>query len=527
MDIKSAGLSLASRLDVVRTAAAFYDTTVGIPDLPKVDDKVSNYNIPEGQKKGEILIPVVQGRRGFGSFKDCLIAHAFRIRGYEPVVLLCDADLDMCFAKRWAPNEKAACDVCCYIGESLFERFGLDPIRMDEIGVDLPNSPTKKEHKGVPVQQYAIASSRAYQRKYHIDPNDETTRRFRNSALYLTDVADKVISQHEFDAVITNDSGYLIGGVFLHVANNKGIPAWDVDVGFRPQTLLCGNKSRRSSLPTYPCNEVVQNRLKRSLSENEKSDVEKFMADRMAGEEVRFNHAQLASKRFTPNTDSTVYGAFTNLPWDASLTATEEAGFKDVFDWLDRTIDIFTSNNSILYIKTHPAEALRETNESIYNWILDNYSLPNSINLLKPETEINPYEFMNNIDVGLVWNSTAGLEMSYLGKPVIVAGDTHYRGYGFTNDVDSYSEYKSLLTTPISELTISKEKAKRYCYHLFIERHISFPFYKSNDSNDDFNYLPVNHTDLTPGNKNIDKLVTLLLDDEVNHSNYRMGSSEP
>ena len=51
------------------------------------------------------------------------------------------------------------------------------------------------------------------------------------------------------------------------------------------------------------------------------------------------------------------------------------------------------------------------------------------------------YELMESADFGLVYTSTTGLEMALRGKPVIVAGQTHYRDRGFTVDVSNREEF--------------------------------------------------------------------------------------
>jgi hypothetical protein len=487
MEIDDFGLSITSKLGVVRPAASLYDSLFGIPDLPKVDSSITSYELSPHDKKGDILFPFIQGRRGLGSYVDCVLAHAFRVRGYEPNMLLCRSQLDMCFAKKWAPNEESACELCQYMGSEIIDRFGLASSDLSEFDYDPYDYSIKKsQYRSINTDKYARSSARAYLRTFHIDESDEYEReilnRFRRSAMYLVDIAHDVIAERDYDAVISNDSGYIIGGVFLDVAHQHDIPACDVDVGFNPHSLLCGRMKNRSSLPTYSLPNTVQKRLNRPLNENEQQKIDMFMQDRMSGKNVRFDHTKLASGGFSTKSTSETYGAFTNLPWDASLTATDNTAFDNVFAWLEYTINQFRySTKSDLIIKTHPAEELRETNESIYTWILENHELTENITILPPDTSVNPYKFMEEIDTGIVWNSTSGLEMSYLGIPVIVAGDTHYRGYGFTYDAISSEEYESLLNRDLELDDSMRQLAKRYAHHLFIERHVNFPFYESTD----------------------------------------------
>jgi len=100
--------------------------------------------------------------------------------------------------------------------------------------------------------------------------------------------------------------------------------------------------------------------------------------------------------------------------------------------------------------------------------------------------------------------------MSYLGTPVVVSGDTHYRGYGFTYDPVDEDEYQQLLLRDQLDLTEDMEQlAKRYAHYLFLERHVNFPYYDTVDG--DFRPIAPTHDQLVPGNDDIDLLVDAII----------------
>ena len=90
---------------------------------------------------------------------------------------------------------------------------------------------------------------------------------------------------------------------------------------------------------------------------------------------------------------------------------------------------------------------------------------------------------MDIADVGLVYTTTVGLEMAMRGLPVIVSGQTHYRGCGFTLDPDSWVKYYKtigrLLLDPqlyrLSRLQI--ELAWQYAYRFFFDFPRPFPWH--------------------------------------------------
>jgi len=81
-------------------------------------------------------------------------------------------------------------------------------------------------------------------------------------------------------------------------------------------------------------------------------------------------------------------------------------------------------------------------------------------------------------DVGLVYTSTTGLEMALAGRPVIVAGRTHYRGKGFTLDVSSPDELLSALDAVLegpAPTAPDVELARRYAHFFFFRAPIRAP----------------------------------------------------
>jgi hypothetical protein len=104
---------------------------------------------------------------------------------------------------------------------------------------------------------------------------------------------------------------------------------------------------------------------------------------------------------------------------------------------------------------------------------------------------------MSDLDAGIVYNSTVGLEMAYEGIPVIVAGNTHYRGHGITFDpVDRRGYFEKI--DSVDDLSVSpemEERSRRYAHYLFVTKHIEFPFYETM-SDDGVTLKPINRNNI-------------------------------
>jgi hypothetical protein len=86
-------------------------------------------------------------------------------------------------------------------------------------------------------------------------------------------------------------------------------------------------------------------------------------------------------------------------------------------------------------------------------------------------------------DLGMVYTTTVGMEMAMSGVPVIVIGQTHYRGKGFTLDPDSWEAYASLLAQALADPAAARltrpqvEQTWNYAYRFFFEFPFPFPWH--------------------------------------------------
>jgi hypothetical protein len=84
--------------------------------------------------------------------------------------------------------------------------------------------------------------------------------------------------------------------------------------------------------------------------------------------------------------------------------------------------------------------------------------------------------------LGLAYTTTVGMEMAMRGVPVILAGQTHYRGRGFTLEPATWDEYFALLERLLTNLPIPRlpqdqvETAWNYAYRFFFDFPLSFPW---------------------------------------------------
>lgn len=523
--MKRKGLKLISELGHGKKALRLYDHFFNFPsDLNfSVDSKIKQYELDK--KEGEILFPLVRGQWRTPIYYQCILSHAFRTRGYDSLMLLCHNDVPMCH--RRSPNDESdyICDLCNFYGNKFLDKFGITPMPLSDIEISNRNfSPDhideEIEYQGIQISKYAKASVRKFLRRYSLNFNDQYCKnvyeRALNSAAKHVDICKDLINQRDLSAVLGFDPTYNISGIYLTVAKKHGLPTYSISSGYRDGYIMFGRQEKNKlPHPQFTSPEIIKNHIKTPLNRKELKKIDAIMKKRKSGKPSTVPYTQKGTS-LESSEDNTTVGMFTNLLWDGSLEI-ETAPFPDVFDWIYQTIDYFMNSDEVLIIRTHPVEAVRKTNEKVATAVRKKYEeLPKNIILIEPEDQINTYQLMNDLDVGIVYNSTVGLEMAYNDLPVIVGGDTHYRNLGFTYDPSTPEEYNKLLNnlSGLRSKKNTKKRARRYAYFLFVQKHIQFPHYAIEES-DSAQLGPVSHEDIKPGNRNFDFIVHQILNNKT------------
>ena len=152
--------------------------------------------------------------------------------------------------------------------------------------------------------------------------------------------------------------------------------------------------------------------------------------------------------------------------------------------WLVETVKIACKNKKInWYIKFHPSNIYRgefkkgrSKEEDIIRQEIK--EIPPHIKFIYPNTEISPWDWLNFADYGITIRGTAGLEMSILGKPVILAGRNRYENNGFGILAKNKKDYKNLMMKlPVlnkRERNVDIQKANLYFYGVFKKKCFDF-----------------------------------------------------
>ncbi|MEK6256404.1 MAG: hypothetical protein N2C13_03680 [Chloroflexota bacterium] len=167
-----------------------------------------------------------------------------------------------------------------------------------------------------------------------------------------------------------------------------------------------------------------------------------------------------------------------------SLTLGRQVFSESMTEWVTRTLDYFKDKPNVQFIlRTHPGERYMAGPSLEIKARQAIPELPENFRIVGPENPINTYDLISIADLGLVYTTTVGLEMAMSAVPVIVAGNTHYRGKDFTLDPTSWDEYFALLDSSLDSIKSIRppkdqvQRAWHYAYRFFFDFPRPFPWH--------------------------------------------------
>jgi hypothetical protein len=117
------------------------------------------------------------------------------------------------------------------------------------------------------------------------------------------------------------------------------------------------------------------------------------------------------------------------------LFESERHAVRFLIDWVGR------QDNVEVVIRVHPR--VKELSARERNW-WDSLKGKN-VSLVSACSRTDSYALAESADLVLTYKSTMGVESSFLGKPVVLLGDSAYRGFGCVYEPDTLEQLRALL----------------------------------------------------------------------------------
>ncbi len=297
-----------------------------------------------------------------------------------------------------------------------------------------------------------------------------------------------LLRKEPVDAVITPNGSILEFGVVFEAARRLGIPVATFEFGEQNYRMWL---AQNDDVMRQDTNALWQARGGIPLTDEEWQRVREMFAARQGARawETFARRWQTAGSvggqavRSALGLDERPLAFLpTNVLGD-SLTLGRQI-FLGMTEWVRRTIRWFGEHPEYqLVVRVHPGEQIG-WGPSTYDLLRERFPefTPN-VRVLPADYEVNSYDLVDAAHLGLVYTTTMGLEMAMLGLPVVVSGQTHYRGKGFTHDPADWQNYLAVLEDAMQhpEKFVPEERqieaAWSYAYRFFFEYPQPFPWH--------------------------------------------------
>jgi hypothetical protein len=466
----------------------------------------SNLARPTGPR---ILVASLRGWSVHNAY-ELAIAQALRLRGAEVALLTCGGGMPACelgWARRAHPRP---CDRCAWLTDRVVEVAGLKHFRLGDLlpwGEDARRAPVGPAGEDAAQARATSAVSVAWLLKAtqldRVPHAQEVADDFAVAAEGVDCAATAILRAFEPDVV------FLLNGLFgaertiRQLALRHGARAPTYEIAPRAGALVL---SQDSAAPAYDLDRLWAAVRDRPLSTRQRSEVIELLDDRARGigaHESYYDHPEddpeELRRRLGLNGGERVVSLFTNVTWD-SATIGHDVGFASMFEWVERAIAMAAVREGlVLVVRIHPAEDRWGTREGVRDVVVSRLGeIPANVRFIAARDALSSYALLHISDLLLTYTTTVGLEAAVRGKRVAVAGETHYRGRGFTTDISGPEDLARVLREEPGQLpAASVDLAMRYAHMFFFRAMIPFPPIVARGGR--VSRFPRRAADLTPG----------------------------
>ncbi|MBD3231344.1 hypothetical protein GF322_01645 [Candidatus Dependentiae bacterium] len=347
-----------------------------------------------------------------------------------------------------------------------------------------------------------------------VKEREELIKNYLFNSILLIELFKRLLIDIKPFCIVTNNTFYYPWFYFEKIAKKFKIPIYPSGPGGKKNTW-CYATDQRAMPVDKNAEKIWHFWQNKKLSKKEEFLIDDYLNNFSSGKSMIINTTGIDSKVKNKNHsffeflkgEEKVALLITNVAWDAAVLDVDYL-FNDMFEWIFEVINFFSKNRQWkLIIKSHPAEihkSFPESRQKVEDEILKKFKkIPENIFLLNPSFGISVYDLFSNINLGLVYSSTVGLEMVCRKIPVVPAGKAIYWNKGFTFDAKTKMQYFDYLKLLLNQGISEEEKDKRYILAKKFFYIFHFILYLDTglfdwDAKQNIN-LKITHKDLLPG----------------------------
>ena len=434
-------------------------------------------------------------------------AAAMKMRRWRVLFLLCDGILPYCWYESITGEKK--CDQCEILnrvfmraGEFTFITFsgliGKDRVQSELATIAESDFAHLRETRmnGYPIGLKTYHDL-CYRYKTEVsDVSGETLETFRlmyGTNLLTYQIAREMIKNHSPEVAVIFNGNSIHSHSAYFACRESGIRpfTWE-DYGIYADGFVFSQDEPANF--TYIDEGIWQRSRQTALTTRQRKRVADFQKRWMRGSvvDVVYHPRPEKNREYIADilgldSEKPTFVAFPNLIWETSCLG-RDFGFSGLLDWLFSLIEWFSGHRAEgqLVIRIHPSEsrALPEwylTSEGVHRRIRERFgsNLPGNIIVVPSDSHLFSYTLADMADAVGVYTSSLGYELALMGRRVWVAGETHYRGHGFSLDIRDRDHLYNLLESHPWEEGLRPEEidlAFRYVYLRYFRQIARIPF---------------------------------------------------
>lgn len=477
------------------------------------------------------------------------ILHSMRLRGAEVDYVLCDGLYTDC-DQHWAahdPRPANACALCQAAQTKLVAEMGMDfhwlgrYLTWDEqrearrwadaLAVDELTTATYGDWQ---VAEWVQKSVQSHFRLSVIDPHEprvaDALRSYAYSGLVACFAIDRLLAERDPDVLFLFNGRQSSPRCALELARARGIRVIVHERGRQTESLMLVENANCLSLE--PARRYWREWSEVPLTQDELEAVVRLMAEREHGRNLPWHALSLPPQplddvraQLDLRADRPTWVLFTSSDDEVAGDVDWTSEFSSQRDWITRTIEHARRNPQLdLVVRVHPNTGSKRSTGVNEKQLAEMREiardLPTNVRWIGPDEDVSSYTLMELAAVGLVWMSTAAMEMAVKGKEVVVAGGNPVRGTDFVHTVEDPDRFEALLdelnAVPAGAASPEiRRRALRFAYGFFIRLDVPFPLvHMPNPNTGVLQYRSLDA--LQPGrDASLDRCARILLDGEA------------
>ncbi|MFT7487302.1 MAG: hypothetical protein ACI9F9_003163 [Candidatus Paceibacteria bacterium] len=440
-------------------------------------------------------------------------AHGLKARGVDVQFVTCNALSKVCdvYRENLNPRHEGACLTCQASTSALFASLEMP---YDWLGTYL--APTVREEaeswakglndhdllnarwRGMDVGKWAAASAYNQYRTASLlldDPHVvQTLRDLLVGTVLNLEAMDTLLDLHRPDTLVLLNGRFSGHWAAIELAKLKGIRFVSHERGFTKNTVRFSENARTHELGGM--RELWEQWRDIPLDPAESAAAAQLLLDRRAGRNfsrMSFSPALQERSRVKQELsldDRPLVAVFTSSDDEtAAFPDRTEGAFPISNHFLPAVIELAQGRPDVQFVfRIHPniQKAQAGTNQDALTHAEQiRQQAPANVRVVMPSDDVSSYTLMDIANVGMVYGSTAGLEMAACGKPVLCMAQSTYTHTGIAGQVNHPSELAQALDRALGQ-DVDLEVARiamRWTYRYFHE--YSVPFDLVNGPTDD------------------------------------------